>query len=318
MKLLILGFFALAGVGALQVASAAPNVIPDEALKALRSPKTAIFYSLEPWERLKKGDKTLHGYKILGKTTLAPKEEQGVAGAFEKAVGDWDGRIAMCFDPRHALRISSETHIYEFLLCYNCHQLYIYKDDKELASIGAAGSPKFLNSLLAAAQVPVSQTDTEEQREAERKKGELAEARWRAAMPKSVQSFWTDEPVPNVSPMREALAHEYPDTTQRILKLLEWYGNGAGPWSGYPSYEGAPEELLRDYPTKTILAAIQSAKLNAMQIEGAARFFAGWYFSKDRPGDLDLLPRPFKDELLKHSIKTKDSDKKQRSENAFR
>jgi len=139
------------------------NVLPDEALEVLRSPHSAIFYSLEPWERPKLGDKTLYHYKILGQTVLDPTQEQVVAGAFQMAVGEWDGLIANCFDPRHALRISSRGHTYDFLLCYNCHQLYVYKDEKLLANLGAGGSPKFLNGLLSAAHVPLSQTDTEGQ-----------------------------------------------------------------------------------------------------------------------------------------------------------
>ena len=142
MKLLFTSVFMLAATAGLLAATPAPNVIPDEALKVLRSPNSATFYSLEPWERPKPEDKTLHGYKILGKTTLDPKKEEVVAGAFQKAVGDWDGLIANCFDPRHALTITSGGQTYDFLLCYNCHQLYIYKDDK-----GKRGQASFcLNS----------------------------------------------------------------------------------------------------------------------------------------------------------------------------
>ena len=69
----------------------------------------------------------------LGKThPCAEGRASGRFVALEKAVGDWDGLIAV-LRSRHALRISSEAHIYEFLLCYNCHQLYIYKDGKELS-----------------------------------------------------------------------------------------------------------------------------------------------------------------------------------------
>jgi hypothetical protein len=297
-----------------------PNVLPAEVLRVLQTPSKAIFYSLEPWERPKAGDKTLQHYKILGQTNLDPKNEQVVAGAFQKAVKDWDGMIAMCFDPRHALRIVSGGHTYDFLLCYNCHQLYVYKDDKELVGLGAAGSPKFLNSLLAAANVPLSQTDTEEQQAAERKKAEDDQNRWLAAMPASIKPLWpgvADQMFPNVFPLRGPLAEEYPDVTKRILKLLEWYGNGAGPWSGYPSYEDAATDLLHDYPTKTILAAIQSSTLSDAQTEGAARFFGSWDFSKRRPGDLALLPDSLKKTLLEHSLKSSDTDKQGRAKHAF-
>lgn len=153
------------------------------------------------------------------------------------------------------------------------------------------------------------------------KQGEISYARWCAAMPKSLQPRWEratrDEVLPNVKPLRAALAKEFPDTGQRILALFSWYGSGAGPWSGFPSYESAAEELLLDIPTLDLIAAAQADNLTETQLEGAARLFAGWSFSQRRPDDRKTLPAALKKKLLDYSLKSKDEDKLGRAKDAF-
>jgi len=141
-------------------------------------------------------------------------------------------------------------------------------------------------------------------------------------MPKSVRQLWEQAvhgwPIPNVKPLRAALAKEFPDSHQRILALFSWYGSGDGPWSGFDSvYETAAEELLLDFPTPDLIAAAQADNLTDAQIEGAARLFAGWSFSQRRPDDLKTLPAALKKKLLDHSLKSKNEDKLGRARNAF-
>jgi hypothetical protein len=153
------------------------------------------------------------------------------------------------------------------------------------------------------------------------KQSEISYARWRAAMPNSVRPLWEratrDEISPNVKPLRTALDTEFPDTHQRVLALFTWYGSGDGPWSGFPSYESAAEELLLDIPTPGLIAAAQSDNLTETQLEGAARLLGGWTFSQRRPDDRRTLPAALKKKLLDHSLKSKDEDKLDRAKNAF-
>src|SRR5687768_43901 len=66
---------------------------------------------------------------------------------------------------------------------------------------------------------------------------------------------------PALEPLREALAGEFGDEADRVLALLAWFGSGAGQWSGFPSYEAIPEQMLLAYPTPELLAAIQGRDL---------------------------------------------------------
>jgi hypothetical protein len=74
-----------------------------------------------------------------------------------------------------------------------------------------------------------------------------------------------------------------------VLALLGWFGSGAGPWSGHPSYEAAPEQLLLHYPTQLLVEALTATVPTAPQWAGAARYFAGWDFRKMKKGDGQLL-----------------------------
>jgi len=178
-----------------------------------------------------------------------------------------------------------------------------------------------------------------EAEQAVEEKERMAEARWMKAMPASIVPLWQEalnalSPGMNVfvpqgaalpnrqenataSPtvMREpskldaALANEYPDKRERVLKLFEWFGSGAGPWSGFPAYESVAEQMLLEYPTPELLSSVAKVSLTEEQTEGAARLFAGWEFNRQRPRDNALLPAELKRRLLEHSLTSTDDDK---------
>lgn len=127
------------------------------------------------------------------------------------------------------------------------------------------------------------------------------EAKWTAAMPKSLKAFWDPEikyssgRSVNWSRLEAALSNEFPVAQDRVLALLSWFGEGA-----FQSYEAVTETLLLKYSTPEIIKAIQSTPLSSGQIEGAGRLFAGWEFLRKRENELKLLPTSIKAEVLKH------------------
>jgi hypothetical protein len=154
------------------------------------------------------------------------------------------------------------------------------------------------------------------------KESKANEERWLRGMPPAVVPLWSpvarDTLSVDLDPFREALEKTYADRYGRILALLEWYGSGAGPWSGFPSYESHAEKLLLDYSTPELVTAIESATLTDRQVEGAARLLAGWDFGRQRPEDLALVPRHLKSTLLEHALQSDDDDKRARAIAAFR
>jgi hypothetical protein len=157
---------------------------------------------------------------------------------------------------------------------------------------------------------------------AQEEKSRADEERWMKAMPSSIAQVWPnfhhDEIYHgDLRPLEAAVAKEFPDKRARILRLMAWYGSGAGPWSGFPVYEVVPEQMLLKYSTQELVDAVASAALNEQEIEGAARLFGGWDFNKMHPEDSALLPADLKRKLLEHSLKSTDEDKLARAKRAF-
>jgi hypothetical protein len=311
-----------------RVAVDASNELPKAAQDALNSPESVMLYSLEPWtenpddQKNWKGAK-FHYYICLGQTALTGDAAKVVITEFRKAIPEERGPMAMCFDPRHALSIVSNHHTYDFLLCFQCAQMEICEDEKEIANLSASGSADVLNGILKKAGIPLSHVYSGayiKKEQAERDKRDADWKSWIEAAPGSLRPFLTNAASAGITfgndPEKE-LSKEIQDERMRILVLLGWFGAGAGPWTGFSSYEEQPEELLLRYPTAKIVSAIQSTSLTDAQLEGAARLFAGWDFSQARPNDLKTLPPELKKALLVHTLKSPDTDKVDRAKHAF-
>jgi hypothetical protein len=145
--------------------------------------------------------------------------------------------------------------------------------------------------------------------------------RWLAAMPECLRPFWGQlDPFPDPAlhgASLDALRAAHPSPEAQVLALLGWFGSGAGPWSGYPSYEAAPEQLLLHYPTQLLVEALTATAPTAPQWAGAARYFAGWDFRKTKQGDGQLLPAGLKQQLLKAAEATGIADNVERAKRAY-
>ncbi|MES2297291.1 MAG: hypothetical protein V4582_09625 [Pseudomonadota bacterium] len=301
-------------------ASNRADATPVDVIKVLQSSSSAILYSLEPWSQPAAGEPTLHGFKILGKARIDAASYGSAAAQFTLALRS-DADMAACFDPRHAIALVSDGHKFDFLLCYACHQMVVYRDNALVATLAVAGSPKVLNSLLVAANLPVSTSYDEDAELAQVALSRQAEQRWRDAMPRALailpeaRSPFLDADA--IMRMAIVLAKEYPSSAQRVLALYAWYGAGAGPWSGFPSYESIAEQLLMTHSTDELLAPLDSAQLSSVQLEGAARLFGAWTFPHERPGDLKRLSDGLRRRLLTQAQSSEDQDKLERARQAF-
>jgi len=159
--------------------------------------------------------------------------------------------------------------------------------------------------------------------DARRRRAEYRAAadRWREAMPPVLRELhdprsW--DPSTEGSPeVADALERHYPDPTDRARVLFEWFGRGKGPWSGYPAYESVPETCLLELPLDALVRAAQTEPSTDALLEGAARFFAGWDFRKQRKKELRRLPADLKRVLLEHCVASADEGKRRSGTRAF-
>jgi len=222
-------------------------------------------------------------------------------------------------------------------MCIGTPAIYIYKDKKLLAMItnhhGQSVRCSLWSSDAAIAntekwlkwfddrKINGPRKEVEKMREAQ-EQSERDRKRWIAAMPRALDPVWENSLDQfgdvNTEPLAKALRKSIPKKDDQILALLHWFGSGAGPWSGFPSYESAAEELLLEYRIIEIVSAIENKKLTAEQIEGAARLFGGWDFSQMHPKGLEHVPTDIKRTLWNHVKDTKDEDKLGRATRAFK
>ncbi|WP_224361723.1 hypothetical protein [Hyalangium versicolor] len=147
-----------------------------------------------------------------------------------------------------------------------------------------------------------------------------AEARWIQAMPPCLAPFWDpayDGRGMDWDSLQEALVAAYPDPEARVRALLSWFGQGEGPWSGFPVYEEIPEVLLLDHSTEVIVSALLRDDLSPAEWEGAARYLSGWEFSKKKPQDRLFLPESLRTRLRQHGMASSHKGNRMRAMHAF-
>ena len=149
---------------ALPAAPVKSNNLPDEAVAAFKTGTKFVLFSLEPpitrdpEKPQLKPEEGHHGFAIFGSTELAdaPSRASAVA-AITDAVRGFDGLLALCFEPRHSLRvIAANGTTYDFVTCFECHQVYVYRGKKRIGTAGMTGSQKRLDDLLVAAKIPLA------------------------------------------------------------------------------------------------------------------------------------------------------------------
>ncbi len=141
---------------------------------------------------------------------------------------------------------------------------------------------------------------------------------WREATPPCLIPLWESvmESPLDIGPLQRALEDEHPDAHARILELYRWFGSGKGLWNEYPSYECVPEKLLWEYPTPVLVGALTNNPITQEQVEGAARYFGGWRFIKEK-GEFHMIPAELKQRLLKHTLEHSDPSNAHGAERAF-
>jgi hypothetical protein len=299
------------------------NKLPQEVEDAMDHAKEAYLYSLDPAPLAEATPDTFHGHHLHGRIKLGTHDRKLSVETLRNAVASWKGRVALCFNPRHGLRVISDAHTYDVLICYECMAFQVLRDDRPVAWGGLSGSSDTFNDLLEAGNVALPYEETKAGRAEARKKMAAREKkhlenekRWRAAMPTLLRQFALEpsdrvaERTPgfkSLKGMHDLVLQEFPDSQKRCLALFGWYGSGEGSWSHFYSYEQVPEELLQMEAIPELIGAAHRDDLTQTQLEGAARFFVTCARSQDI---LKAMPDSLKKKVLEHCIHSPDVEKR--------
>ena len=158
MKAKILPFLCILFLGLPVSAIDAPPRLPVQVLRALETPSEATLYSLHPDPRAPYWFASrFRGYRVLGRLPLKNEIHRlQVARAVAQAAQTYQGNFKCVFSPRHGLRVQSRGKTYDFLICYECSQMEVYAEEREIAELSIGGSPDLMNSMLRAAHVRIA------------------------------------------------------------------------------------------------------------------------------------------------------------------
>jgi len=290
-------------------------------LGPLQKAAKVTLYSLDPSFNAPKTASVFQNFNVLGELPLTGDQAQLAADAVASALNLGRpivaenmsiGASACIIEPRHGLRVVANGHTYDYLICFQCGQGIVYEDNKEIASLNIGGRPTVLNNLLVAAKLPV---DNLARMETEDKDTAQIVAAARAHLPKSLQDVWANHHdlwTGNfLADSRAALAAEFPGVTPRILALLESLGAEKSSFLQTP-YQLQAANLLVEYPSGQLVAAMQAGPLSDAQMLGAVQFV-----STNFPDPAANLPADLRAKLLDFAQRQGDRSTMQRMNAVF-
>jgi len=121
-----------------------------DAIEKIPALKIRLFlYSLDPKDQRFSGkppensDKVFHNYPNLGSVEIIPtQEKESLLGALAKGVCQFHWPTACVLEPRHGLRVVSDSGTNDFAICFKCGDVAAY-------GFGPAESFTTVNSRVA-------------------------------------------------------------------------------------------------------------------------------------------------------------------------
>jgi len=132
------------------------NFIPAATKTILEQADTFELLSLEPVFHGRHVKGSFHGYKILGSIAIQDAStRKKLVQELEGGVAENDCGISMCFNPRHAIRVTRAKKYADFVICFECGRIEIY--GVAAGAIRISGSPQSaFDRALVDAKVPLA------------------------------------------------------------------------------------------------------------------------------------------------------------------
>jgi hypothetical protein len=128
--------------------------MPVVAWRALGDANEYELLSLEP--RLSGPD--FYGHTILGGTKVVDAEtREKLNRALRLGVRENNGEEMACFNPRHGIRVTRDGVTTDFVICFECRQVEVFRGGKQIAFFLISGSPQgVFDEVLKGANVPLA------------------------------------------------------------------------------------------------------------------------------------------------------------------
>ena len=116
--------------------------IPYRSARALHHADQYELYSLFPIATSGGTKPQFHGHNILGQISITdPAVRERLNTALE--AGAKDGNDAhLCFNPRHGIRVTRGGEVTDFVICFECHQVEIWRNQQRAGGFLTSGIPQ--------------------------------------------------------------------------------------------------------------------------------------------------------------------------------
>ena len=132
--------------------------LPAPAMEALAGAEQYELLSLDPSREGHGSPGNFHGWKVLGRTSVADSgTRQRLNEALRAGARTSDGSMAACFIPRHGIRAVRAGKATELVICFECLSAQVYQDGRRTEGFATTGSPeKLFDEVLKAAGVELA------------------------------------------------------------------------------------------------------------------------------------------------------------------
>ena len=132
--------------------------MPLSAWRALSAAETYELISLEPDMRTATPSGIrYHNHAVLGSTPITdPATRRRLNDALQAGVRASDGTVMACFNPRHGIRVTRGGVVSEFVICFECRQVQVYRGEVKLYFLTSNSPEKVFDEVLQSANVPLA------------------------------------------------------------------------------------------------------------------------------------------------------------------
>jgi hypothetical protein len=122
-----------------------------------------FLYSLNPSDPKGHGtntDNIFHGFPILGGVEIhAADERRALVTSLANGIRENNGISAMCFNPRHGLRIVTDSVQRDLTICFQCGNIYSYEFNSNRGMLTTGTPNNVFNQILDKYGLPRAEKD---------------------------------------------------------------------------------------------------------------------------------------------------------------
>ncbi|MDB5298582.1 MAG: hypothetical protein JWO87_245 [Phycisphaerales bacterium] len=99
-----------------------------------------------------------YNHEILGRMTVTDTTiRQRLNAALQSGVRESDGTRMACFNPRHGIRVTRAGETTDFVICFECRQVQVWRGGKKITFFLTSASPQpVFDEVLQKANVPLA------------------------------------------------------------------------------------------------------------------------------------------------------------------